>query len=803
MKLDRRTFLISSIGATILVPRINAQPNATVLTADASKPFPEVIKNHLKMGPTATSITADSRSLIINGKRAMPVMGEFHFSRYPENEWREELLKMKMGGIDIVASYVFWIHHEEVEGKFDWSGQRNLRKFVELAKEAGLMFVVRLGPWCHGEVRNGGLPDWLLKKPYKARTDAPEYLANVDRLYGEIAAQIKGLYHKDGGPIIGAQFENEFKGRAEHLLNLKRIALKHGIDVPLYTRTAWHGMASPLPVGEIVPLFGAYAEGFWDREITPMPGKYGDGFLFRTARTDASIATDQLGAGARKDSEDLNAYPYFCCEIGGGMMPSYHRRILNYGKDIESIALVKLGSGSNLQGFYMYHGGTNPEGKLSTLQESQATNYWNDLPVKSYDFQAPLREYGQLSPHYHALRLQNMFLRDFGEQLADMPAVMPDVVPKDSNDAETLRWSVRTDGTSGFIFVNNYHRLKKMPAKENVQFTIKLKNETMTFPKKPMTIPADFVGIFPFNLNLERGWIEFAPSLPLCKINDGRDETIIFRRPPDSLGWFGFGEHAAMTSGYDDSEYFREVTVVNKPAVRLRIALLNEKYADAIWKCRFDERDLVFITRAGLLVDGDTIRLASESPNDLKVAICFGPVNLTSRELKNTGTKGGVTVFEPAKRKRPKRKLSVVETKPAGPPREIKNGSKGVAEAPSDADFDNAAVWKIELPKGSFTRRVLIRVKYEGDVARAYVGDRLLTDNFYNGTAFEFAIDRDLAEIRKKGVTLKILPLRKDAPIYLADEAKPKFENGATSVCRLISAELVEIHEATLRLVKK
>ena len=103
-------------------------------------------------------------------------MGEFHFSRYPENEWREELLKMKAGGIDIVSTYVFWIHHEEVEGQFDWSGSRNLRRFIQTCQEVGLKVFVRCGPWDHGEVRNGGFPDWLLKKGWKLRSNDTNYL---------------------------------------------------------------------------------------------------------------------------------------------------------------------------------------------------------------------------------------------------------------------------------------------------------------------------------------------------------------------------------------------------------------------------------------------------------------------------------------------------------------------------------------------------------------------------------------------------------------------------------------------------
>jgi len=72
--------------------------------------------------PDGATLTLDSISLRLNGSRWAPVMGEFHYSRTPENEWREALLKMKAGGIDILATYVFWIHHEEVEGTFDWSG---------------------------------------------------------------------------------------------------------------------------------------------------------------------------------------------------------------------------------------------------------------------------------------------------------------------------------------------------------------------------------------------------------------------------------------------------------------------------------------------------------------------------------------------------------------------------------------------------------------------------------------------------------------------------------------------------------
>jgi beta-galactosidase len=101
-------------------------------------------------------------------------MGEFHFSRYPRDDWEDELRKMKAGGIDIAAAYNFWIHHEEIEGRFDRTGNRDLRHFTELCARVDLFCYPRIGPWAHGEARNGGFPDWLLEKcAPQVRKDAP------------------------------------------------------------------------------------------------------------------------------------------------------------------------------------------------------------------------------------------------------------------------------------------------------------------------------------------------------------------------------------------------------------------------------------------------------------------------------------------------------------------------------------------------------------------------------------------------------------------------------------------------------
>lgn len=137
----------------------------------------------------------DAKSLIIDGHRVVPAMGEMHYSRIPEAEWRGELEKMKEGGINILATYILWNHIEEVEGQFDWSGQRNLRKFLKLCKEVGMAVVIRIGPWCHAEVRLGGIPDWVFTKECETRTEDPVFMELSTYWYRQ------GLYSSTGSAV--------------------------------------------------------------------------------------------------------------------------------------------------------------------------------------------------------------------------------------------------------------------------------------------------------------------------------------------------------------------------------------------------------------------------------------------------------------------------------------------------------------------------------------------------------------------------------------------------------------------------
>ncbi len=122
---------------------------------------------------------------------------------------------MKAGGITIVSTYLFWIYHEEIEGKMDFGGDNDIRAFIEECKDVGLDVVIRIGPLGRTASAETALsPIGFLKKDYKLRDNNEEYLAVVKKWYQSIYNEVKGLFYKDGGNIIAVQIENEFVDNA-------------------------------------------------------------------------------------------------------------------------------------------------------------------------------------------------------------------------------------------------------------------------------------------------------------------------------------------------------------------------------------------------------------------------------------------------------------------------------------------------------------------------------------------------------------------------------------------------------------
>ena len=689
----------------------------------------------------------NSFHFIFNGQPWLPVMGEFHYSRYPDELWDDELRKIKAGGVDILPSYVFWNHHEEEEGVFEWSGRKNVRKFVELCKKHDLWVLMRIGPFCHGEVRNGGLPDWLYGMGCKSRCNDPRYLLYVKRFYGEFANQLRGLMFKDGGPIIGMQYENEFmdsvapwetthntamcytpKGNdgTKHLKKLKSIAKDAGLDTPLHVCTGWG--TSPIDTDEFLPMFGGYGYYAWsDDPVTQEPTSF---FLFNDMRNRQS------------DKFDPRKVPYACCEIGGGMQAFYRNRPVVPPESVEAMHVAQLGSGSNLMGYYVYHGGINPVGKHSYLNEYRC-------PRITYDFQAPLGEFGQTRPHYGMLRRQFIFLKSFGSQLAPMTvSLTPASAECNPADTETIRWAVRSSGNSGYLFLNNFQDHVDMPERKGVKFTVKTPDgNSILFPNTDsgLNIGKYTACILPFNFNMDGLHLKSATVQPLTKIKyddvihyfffalDGMKSEYVF----SASSYESLKVNHAKIYKKDDIVIIDAVpgtsnllTFKLKNGVEVRVTTLSDKQAREFSLAETGSRQHVFLSSSQLFITNNEIEMRNIGARKMDFAV-YPPLKKVIDYISD-GIFQRCSVQVPQKQV----KLSV---------RKI-DDSKVAINIPADALVG--------------INELFLQVDYIGDTGSSYLNGKLIHDNFWNGGKWEIAMRPFMPEILQNELVLVLTPLR-------------------------------------------
>ena len=417
---------------------------------------------------TGQRIHADDRSLLVDGSRWFPVAGEVQFSRLPRAQWHETLLRMRAGGLDGISMYVTWIHHEEQRGKLVFTGRRDLREFINQAGALGLKVLLRIGPWIHGEVRNGGHPDWLYApkgengtstpppcgKAEQLRTTNPAYMACALHWYKVLAAELSGLFWSDGGPVWAVQLDNESRDFS-YLLALLELAVSVGITPAVFTKTGWPAPEAPYPPGyPLLPYFGGYADNF-----------------FNKAHRIAFCGKCYEFPRALPGYKQVPGFPRLGIEIGGGMAASYAHRTHMEPNDMPAMHLVDVGAGFNGLGYYMYAGGNNPHSLVprhdhyqphpqrfgdypnETLQESsfelRTLGQPNPMPSESYDFFAPLGEFGQPRPHYHSMpsaSVRHIQGPRLGRILADTSAFVV------ANQSSSLRWMVRCKGRRGHRF---------------------------------------------------------------------------------------------------------------------------------------------------------------------------------------------------------------------------------------------------------------------------------------------------------------------------------------------------------------
>ncbi|HEY0792569.1 MAG TPA: beta-galactosidase, partial [Chthoniobacterales bacterium] len=184
------------------------------------------------------SITYDHYSLIIDGKRTFIYSGEYHPFRLPSPDlWRDVFEKMKAAGFNAVSTYFDWDFHSPARGVYDFTGIRDLDRFLDEAAASGIYVIVRPGPYINAETDAGGFPGWLTTIKGLARSTAPDYLAASDEWLSHVDPIIARHQYTNGqGSVIAYQIENEYyvntsEGRA-YMQHLENKARADKINVP-------------------------------------------------------------------------------------------------------------------------------------------------------------------------------------------------------------------------------------------------------------------------------------------------------------------------------------------------------------------------------------------------------------------------------------------------------------------------------------------------------------------------------------------------------------------------------------------
>ncbi|XP_030407078.1 beta-galactosidase [Gopherus evgoodei] len=318
-------------------------------------------------------INYDKNYFLKDGKPFRYVSGSIHYSRVPRYYWKDRLLKMKMAGLDAIQTYVPWNYHEFKPGVYNFSGDRDIEYFLQLANEIGLLVILRAGPYICAEWDMGGLPAWLLEKEsIVLRSSDLDYLSAVERWMGVLLPKMKPYLYQNGGPVIMVQVENEygsyFACDYDYLRYLQKLFHHHlGDEVVLFTTDG--ASKHYLRCGA---LQGLYAT------VDFAPG----------GNVTAAFLT-QRGSEPRGPLVNSEFYTGWLDHWGHphSVVPTN-----TIAKTLDEI----LARGANVN-MYMFIGGTN-------------FAYWNgaNMPYAaqptSYDYDAPLSEAGDLTDKYFALR---------------------------------------------------------------------------------------------------------------------------------------------------------------------------------------------------------------------------------------------------------------------------------------------------------------------------------------------------------------------------------------------------------------
>ena len=346
------------------------------------------------MAAERESFAAGKNTFLLNGKPFVVKAAEVHYPRIPRPYWEHRIKMCKALGMNTLCLYVFWNIHEQKEGVYDFSGQNDVAEFCRLAQKNGMYVIVRPGPYVCAEWEMGGLPWWLLKKKdIRLRERDPYFLERVRLFEKEVGKQLASLTIENGGPIIMVQVENEYGSYGEdkpYVSEIRDIVRQSGFDKVALFQCDW-------------------ASNFTRNGL------------------DDLIWTMNFGTGANIDNQfrrlkELRPEsPLMCSEFWSGWFDKWGARHETRPADDMVAGIDEMLSKGISFSLYMTHGGTS----FGHWAGANSPGFAPD--VTSYDYDAPINEWGLPTEKYWTLRRTMQKYAD-GGKLPNVPKAPMNII---------------------------------------------------------------------------------------------------------------------------------------------------------------------------------------------------------------------------------------------------------------------------------------------------------------------------------------------------------------------------------------
>lgn len=334
------------------------------------------------------------KTFLLNGEPFVVKAAELHYPRIPKEYWEHRIQAAKALGMNTICLYVFWNYHEPEEGKYDFSGQKDIAAFCKLAQKHDMYVIVRPGPYVCAEWEMGGLPWWLLKKKdIKLREQDPYFMERTKLFMNEVGKQLADLQISKGGNIIMVQVENEygaFGTDKPYIAEIRDIVKGAGFtDVPLF-QCDWNSN-------------------------------------FENNALEDLTWTINFGTGANIDDQFRRLLelrpntPLMCSEFWSGWFDHWGAKHETRSAEALVNGMKEMLDRNISFSLYMTHGGT-------SFGHWGGANFPNFSPTcTSYDYDAPIGESGNITPKYHEVRnLLKNYLPE-GQTLAEIPDSIPTI----------------------------------------------------------------------------------------------------------------------------------------------------------------------------------------------------------------------------------------------------------------------------------------------------------------------------------------------------------------------------------------